>query len=351
MKTILAALPLAAAVLVTSDAMSRPDERSLPIATHAPSWLDALPADEALSDAQRDAIQHDTRAYAKTATLDEQRALLDRLTRGAPCGRAHAAALAGAMSAGLEPTVVSAALESMHTACDEVLVEGAGFAPNPDATLAETLRRLALNGDDPMRRAAWLSYGSIAETARRRGDAALARAIDVTLAARLNATSGEEHLLFVRAAGNAGCEACEDALAVDAHADDPVLRRAAIAAHRFIEAPDAVARMCGALASDADGAARDLAAWSLEWRTSSGAERTRCLEAAARRDPSKGVRLQAVRALGVLEGDLVEAHDALGRLALLPGDVGALAERTLDVGAAADDGVAMALPSEEGGRR
>jgi hypothetical protein len=291
-----------------------------------PAWVAALPSDAEITNERRDAIQHEARMFASVATKEQRRDLVTRLTQGATCGRAHAAALAGTFVAGVEPAIVSNALGSMSTSCNEVIVEAAGFVPNPDASIAIALSKLTR--DDHVREAAWLSFGSIAETARTSGDAALADSIDAAIAPALAASTGEEHLLLVRAAGNAGCTECAPILARDAASSDPSLRRAAVAAHRFLPSASAVKQMCASLGSDDDASARDLAAWALEWRTTHAAERTECLERAAHGDASKGVRLQAVRALGILSDDLDPARDALERLSVLRGDVGTLAART-----------------------
>lgn len=303
-----------------------------------PEWALASTDDAPITDAKRDTIQHDAIAFARRASVDETRAVLAALAGpNAACNRAHGAALAGVLSAGVDPRVVAATVHSASAQCNEVVVEAAGFVPNPDRALAAALlqRTSSPDADGAVRRAAWLSYGSIAETARRRGDVELARSIDTNLARALVTTNGEEHLLSVRAAGNAGCEACAPMLAEDASSSDLSLRRAAITSQRFIGTTDAVARMCSALEQDDDGSARDLAAWSLEWRSNDAEQRAACLEKAARTDRSKGVRLQAVRALGILaEDDTSPAHEALARLATKSGEVGRIAGATLDVHAA-----------------
>ena len=300
-----------------------------------PAWASSLPSDAEITNERRDAIQHEARAFAERATTEQRRDLVTRLVTDPTCGRAHAAALAGAFTAGIEPAIVSDALSSMTTQCNAVVVESAGFVPNPDASIAVALSKLTR--EDPTHEAAWLSFGAIAETARTSGDVALAASIDAAIAPALAASEGEEHLLLVRAAGNAGCVECAPGLARDATSSDPTLRRAAVAAHRFLSSEAAVTQMCAALDGDGDASARDLAAWALEWRTTHPAQRTECLERAAVRDGSKGVRLQAVRALGILSDDVPSAEEALVRLSARRGDVGTLAARTLAVRAPIDE--------------
>jgi hypothetical protein len=332
-RPLLAALVVGASLLGGASTSSASIE---PTSAHAvPEWTHVSTDDGALGDAARDAIQHDAFAYARSASVDDTRAVLAALSGpNATCNRAHAAAVAGVLAAGVDPQVVAATVLSASTSCNEVIDEAAGFVPNPDRALAAAL----LQRDT---RAAWLSYGSIAETARRRGDHELARSIDVTLARRMLVTNGEEHLLAVRAAGNAGCEACAPMLAADAASSDVGLRRAAVTAQRFLGNRDSVQRMCSALEHDEDQATRDLAAWALEWRSNDANDRAECLERAARSDRSKGVRLQAVRALGILaDEDTSAAHEALARLATGKGEVGRIAVATLDVHASASNSAA-----------
>jgi hypothetical protein len=137
---------------------------STPSKDGLPAWARDLPPDDLVTDARRDAIQEEAHAFAKRATFAERGEFLTWLTHGARCGRAHGAALAGAFSAGVEPILVSEALETMSTACDEVIVESAGLVPNPDATLAAVMLQLTTSDDENVRRAASQSYSSIYRT-------------------------------------------------------------------------------------------------------------------------------------------------------------------------------------------
>lgn len=321
--------PLAAAAPIEEVAPPAP-----PLPTELPTWASALPGDDGLADATRDAIQHESRAFVKALPEESPlRAALFAKLAGAPrCGRAHAAAVAGAFS---EATAreIERTLAAMKTSCDEVIVEAAGFTPNADASLAAKLDGLVSgHGEEASRRAALLSYGSLGETARRSGDGELAKTIDARLVSALASSKGEGHVLAVKAAGNAGCVACAPTLAEDARSKDLGLRRAAVAAHRFLDDAPAVAAMCGALEKDADDAVRDMAAWALEWRGAAPEARAACLEKAARKDPSKRVRMQATLALGLLSDEQAPARAALTRLAGDESlDVQALAARSLEV--------------------
>jgi hypothetical protein len=220
----------------------------------------------------------------------------------------------------------------MNTSCDEVVVEAAGFAPKVDSGLADRLLALAESAsDDTIRRAAWLSYGSLGETAERTGDVALARRVSARVERELHSAKGERRLVLVKTAGNAACSGCLPEVARDLVSPDVARRISAVAAHRFVDDRASVEVMCSALAKDAQDAVRDMAAWSLEWRGGAVGQRAKCLESAVRLDPSRRVRLQAVLALGVLSDRHTEAHRALEHLALDTDlDMQPFAERALE---------------------
>jgi hypothetical protein len=185
--------------------------------------------------------------------------------------------------------------------------------------------------DDTIRRAAWLSYGSLGETAERTGDVALARRISARVERELRSAKGERRLVLVKTAGNAACSGCMPEVARDLVSSDVAHRISAVAAHRFVDDRASVDVMCSALAKDAQDAVRDMAAWSLEWRGGAVGQRAKCLESAARLDPSRRVRLQAVLALGVLSDRHTQAHRALEHLALETDlDMQPFAERALE---------------------
>lgn len=298
-----------------------------------PAWSAELPPDEGLLDADRDAIQHEAHFFMSQVGDGDvrRRELLGRLRDPAgACGRAHAAALAGAFTAGIEPSLVAETVDQAKTSCAAMVVESAGFATRVDATLAAALEARTHADDEAVRRAAWLAYGSIAETARRTGAPdAVADDIDRTLARRLDRARGDELLLFVRAAGNAGCAPCAPRLARLSASTDMALRRAATASLRFLVDDASVSLMCQRVLHDRDDGVRDLAAWSLEWRTTQAAVRVDCLERAARGDASQRVRTQSVLALGILANDVGGAASALTRIAARDDDTGALATSTL----------------------
>lgn len=282
-----------------------------------PEWASGLPSDEGLTDAARDRIHHEALVLARTLPEGSSlRAELFRVVTDEPrCGRAHAA-VASAVLAESSAAEVRHALESMRTSCDEVVVEAAGFAREVDMDLVMALERLAhASGTSAVRRSAWLAYGSSGLTARRAGQSAVAARVEEAVLASLRGSRGEARDLAVRAAGNAGCARCVPELSRDLASRDEAVRRAAVAAFRFVEGPAPVASMCAAVAKDGDDGARDLAAWALAWGTSAPAERVVCLERAARHDASHRVRVQATSSLAGLSDDVVAAKDALESLA------------------------------------
>jgi hypothetical protein len=324
-------------------------EDKAPLPTELPSWTASFPSDDGLSNEARDGIQQEARTLAKTLPAGSplRAELFARLGKSPRCGRAHSAAVAGAFSLATPAEIVSA-LGSMKTDCNEVLIESAGFAPEVDASLVNAVQAYTKNGDPAQSRAAWLAYGSLGETARRAGSAPIADGVEATLASALAPAKGESRVLMVKAAGNAGCRACAGELAKDVRSPDLALRRAAVAAHRFLDDTSSVEAMCTALAKDGDDAVRDMAAWALEWRGNDAARRADCLDDAARRDTSKRVRMQATLALGVLADDHREATKALLGLADSPElDVAPLATQALAVRNQSPAPLLAALEREE----
>ena len=319
---------------VSSAVVAVPPEAASRGVIELPSWTARFPSDAELDDDTRDAIAHQARSLAAllpagSGLRDE---LFSRLVRLPICGRAHSAAVSGVF-AEASPVEIASALAQANTGCDEVLVETAGFAPTVDAGLAARLLVLAEGSpDDAIRRAAWLSYGSLGETAERTGDTALAKEISSRVERELRAAKDARRLVLVKTAGNAACAGCLPEVARDLGSPDVARRTSAVAAYRFVDGRASVAVMCGALAKDAQDAVRDMAAWSLEWRGGAAAERAKCLESSARIDPSRRVRLQAVLALGVLSDGHAESRRALERLAHETDlDMQPFAQRALEV--------------------
>lgn len=304
------------------------------VPTALPVWSASLPDDATLTAEMRDAIQVEARMLGKTLPRGTSLRveLFARMARSPRCGRAHSAAVSG-LFAEASPSEIESVLSSMKTTCDEGIVEAAGFSPMADASLANALARLAEGRSEAAtRRAAWLSYGSLGETARRTGDVALAVAIEARILRALAPATGAERLLMVKTAGNAGCASCVPHLAKETSSPDLALRSAAVAAYRFVDEPGAVSAMCGALGADREDAVRDMAAWALEWRGGAAVERAACLEKAARGDASQRVRTQATLALGVLADEHRSARASLEHLAAEPRlDMQSLAAHALEL--------------------
>lgn len=298
-----------------------------------PEWASGLPSDEGLTDATRDRIHHEALVLARTLPVGSSlRAELFEVVTNGRCGRAHAA-VASAVLAESSAAEVRHALESMRTSCDEVVVESAGFAREVDMDLVMALERLAhASGTGAVRRSAWLAYGSSGLTARRAGQSAAVVRVEETVLASLRGARGEARDLAVRASGNAGCASCVPELSRDLASRDEAVRRAAVAAFRFVDQPASVATMCAVVTKDSDDGARDMAAWALAWGTSAPAERVACLDRAARHDPSHRVRAQATSSLAGLSDGVAPAKDALESLADDEGlAVAPFARRALEV--------------------
>lgn len=324
-----ASAPLASVVAPTAS----PRAEDAP-PSRLPEWASHLPSDEGLTDAARDRIHHEALVLARTLPEGSslRAELFEVVTNDPRCGRAHAA-VASAVLAESSAAEVRHALETMRTSCDDVVVESAGFAREVDMNLVLALERLAHTHDTgAVRRSAWLAYGSSGLTARRAGQPAVAARVEETVLASLRGAHGEARDLAVRTAGNAGCASCVPELSRDLASRDEAVRRAAVAAFRFVDGPASVASMCGVIAKDSDDGARDMAAWALAWGTSAPAERVACLDRAARHDPSHRVRVQATSSLAGLSDGVAVAKDALESLADDEGlAVAPFARRALEV--------------------
>lgn len=243
-----------------------------------------------------------------------KRGLYARLADQKTCGRAAGAIAAGLFGvSGVDPRDVARAVEGVTSlSCGLRTIEAAGFAGDVDLTLAKAIERFQRSApDEETRRTAWLAYGSIGEIAGRRGRADVVSHVEGVLAPKLEHARGEERVLMLRAAGNAGCRRCLPALRAALADPSPSVRERAAAAFRFVDDAEAVQVMCTRLLEDADGQVRDLSAWSLQWRLGAGAERARCLARAAKDDTNVLVRRSSARSLGLLAKESAPAHEAL----------------------------------------
>lgn len=169
-----------------------------------------------------------------------------------------------------------------------------------EPALADALARATKHADPETRDAGWLLLGTLERRARAQGNAALAGALDarITNELRRRMTAGADGVdVLLEAAGNGGCAACVADVERALGAKDPVTRRIAAGALRFVAEPGATARACTVLRSDDDAKVRSHAAWSLGWSPVDAETRSACLRDAAEGDESDAVRTAAARAL------------------------------------------------------
>lgn len=314
-----------------------------------PAWLDAAPPDEALDDAKREEIQQESRRLARTLPAGSaiREAFFAKLTVLAPCGRAERSARAGAYSAdAVTPVELVRVLRDTSAPCRASTLEAIGFAAHADEALAANVLGAATgSGADDVRRAAWLAFGSLGETAKREQNAVLGASIDRTVAEKLAAARGDDETFALLVAGNAGCAPCEATMKARAKDKSLEKRRIAVAALRFVDSPTSVDVMCASLVKDDDTATRDAAAWALGFRASRGDTRTACLTKAAQDDVSPRVRDQAIRSLATLADDVPSASTALSIVAT-DGPSAELARAELRVRGEHDPASNVVVPSE-----
>lgn len=199
-----------------------------------------------------------------------------------------------------------------EAACVEATLPSVEQSVNVDPALAESLARATKHGDVDTRDAGWLLLGTVERRARANGNAGLASSLDARIAKELHhrmIAKGEDADALLEAAGNAGCTACVPDVERALAAKDPVTRRIAAGALRFVAEPGAAKRACTVLRSDENAKVRSHAAWSLGWSRVDGETRAECLLEAAQHDASESVRTDAARALEQLTNESTTMED------------------------------------------
>jgi len=146
--------------------------------------------------------------------------------------------------------------------------------------------------------------GTVLSIARRRGDVALASALEPRLSTELarRARTGADATALLEAAGNGSCGTCGDEIARAIGSKDSRIRRIAVGALRFSNEPVAVSTACRALRDDEEVTVRAHAAWSLGWSRVGLDLRAECLRDALENDPDREVRESAAQALARIVG-------------------------------------------------
>jgi HEAT repeats len=228
----------------------------------------------------------------------------DVLATSATCGRAYGAvASCAAPSPSYSPAWTRELLTQATPACRMRLVSSLHQARVVDRELLLMVSQMAERETVSAKRSRlWLALGTLARTAHDGAPEVKAAAaqIDAQIAKKLHGASGHERFYLIETAGNAACDACIGDVRASLVADDPTLRRAAIAALRFRADEASLASLCDALDREPSDLLREHAAWSLRWSASNEVTRTQCLERAAREDASDNVRHAAMQSLFAL---------------------------------------------------
>jgi hypothetical protein len=153
---------------------------------------------------------------------------------------------------------------------------------------------LTTSADDDVRGASWLTLGTLERLARDNQQTEIVNCIDETLAAKLSIRSDKERFIYVRAAGNAGCERCRGSLVEDVASTDADVRRESVASFRFLSTKADVALICGVLSKDKQAEVRESAAFALRQKDTFVEDRLGCLFEAATKDASTSVANAAV---------------------------------------------------------
>ncbi len=233
------------------------------------------------------------------------------------CGRVYRAMMTSVFaSKAASPRNIDRLLTFAPVDCQNIVLFLFPYLTDVDDGLAKTVQRMALSdSSSDRRRYAWAGLGTLAGVAREKKDLPLVQQMDNLILNHLtSATSEEDRVALLEAAGNGGCEGCAKTLQHATEDDSPAVRRVGVGAFRFLASKLSVDIMCNALEQDADASVREQAAWSLRFQSTFADNRIDCLIRAAANDASKIVRPAAVRSLGTLGKTFVRARSALVHL-------------------------------------
>lgn len=225
-----------------------------------------------------------------------------------PCTAAYGVVASGAFGADSWPAAFTAAVVGRaldraargELGCAKVVLPSVQSASRVDAELIAVLRRARGAPDAGVVDASWLVLGTMELRAREAEQPDLARVVDDEIAAELARRAPGDRGALLEAAGNGGCTGCAPDVARATLSADPLTRRAAVGALRFVGEPRAASALCVSLRSDDDARVRAHAAWSLGWSDVAAETRIACLREAARLDRSADVRADAAQALASL---------------------------------------------------
>jgi hypothetical protein len=196
-------------------------------------------------------------------------------------------------------------------ACQGALLGAVRSTSHPTLSLARLVERLARRASDPnVEAVGWLTFGSLATTAREKAETDVPRYVQTTLAVELRRGHLSRSPWLLGAAGNAGCGSCVTYFAAAERDSDLAVRMRAYAAWRFVESAEAVEHLCRGLGSDAPSI-RATSAWALRYGSTAVEDRIECLIRAAAHDSEGSVRTEAVMSLSTLVAVSSRASSAL----------------------------------------
>jgi hypothetical protein len=296
----------------TSAAVAAPPPSCAEVRAAAARALAADPENDALTEVARGGALA-ALAAAAPDRVGCFRLLLEDLLGATRCERAYQRVASVLMlEASADPDALGRAV-ARRGACQRLLVHKVMFAEDVSRALAQALLALTNDADSDLRGTAWYALGAVADTARKRGRREVVELVERTLAVEL-AREDERLPVLLRAAGNAGCEACLGAARRHLASGDADLRRGAVLAWRLVDTPEAVRVLCERLGADEEVTVRAVAAVALRAAHGSPKERVECLARAAL-DDADTVAKQALASLSVLASEVDYALGALVSLA------------------------------------
>ncbi len=193
----------------------------------------------------------------------------------------------------VSPAMAAGALLRPST-CQWKLVSALREAERADPTIIAAVASLTTSADEDVRGSSWLILGTLERIAREKQQNELVSCVDDLLATKIANRTDHERFIYVRAAGNAGCEKCRPSLVEDVNSTDADVRRESITSFRFLSTKADVDVLCKTLATDKQKEVRESAAFALRQRDTFLEQRLGCLFEAAVRDEAASVANNAV---------------------------------------------------------
>jgi HEAT repeat protein len=184
--------------------------------------------------------------------------------------------------------------------CQWKLLSALRESTTVDPTIAATLLGLTTSADADVRKAAWMTLGTVGRLARESARPELFACIEEHIASELRSPTDALRPVLIAAAGNAGCERCGDQLHALLASDDGAQRRLGVTALRFLPGERDVAALCQVLLTAPESSLRGSAAFALRHGREQLERRLACLFEAATEDEAEVVSRDAVTSIAEL---------------------------------------------------